>query len=67
MKITIKITKEEAIEAWKQQNDHIATGDDTTVEIEDAPHSLTISGGATGATVQNVPFLGCYDSTTKTQ
>ena len=35
MKTIIKITKQEAIDAWKEQNKHISMGEDTTVEIED--------------------------------
>lgn len=45
MKITIKITTKEAIEAWKAMNDHIASGD-TVVEIEEQyvyPPSYSIS------------------------
>lgn len=35
MKTIIKITKQEAIDAWKDMNSHIVVGEDTTVEIED--------------------------------
>lgn len=35
MQTIIKITKQEAIEAWKVQNKHISKGEDTIVEIEE--------------------------------
>lgn len=35
MRLIIKITKQEAIDAWKKQNKHISEGKDTIVEFED--------------------------------
>lgn len=40
MKTIIKITKQEAIDAWKEQNKHISMGEDTTVEIEEGFTSI---------------------------
>ena len=46
MKTIIKITKQEAIDAWKEQNKHISMGEDTTVEIEETPY-VTFTGTST--------------------
>lgn len=44
MRTIIKITKQEAIDAWKQQNCHLSLTEGATVEIEEVK---TLSGSTT--------------------
>lgn len=57
MKIIIKITKQEAIEAWKKQNEHISVGGETSVEIEEG-------GGLIGSSPKHISpvYPGTYAS-----
>lgn len=51
MKIIIKITKEEALDAWRRVNPHLSRGNSTRVELEDcgcSNHEIEPHGGGTG-------------------
>lgn len=56
MRTIIKITKQEAIDAWKKQNTHISTGEDTTIEIEEVK-SISVTGNTT-LPINTFPYQG---------
>lgn len=59
MKTMIKITKQEAIDAWKMMNSHIAVGEDTTVEIEEMSIGIgSFTYNPTVLTTNQCPMCG---------
>jgi len=60
MKLTIKITPEEAIEAWKKQNTHLMV-DNTVVEIENTSIIDTRGPGGAGGCTTGYRPIPCDD------